>query len=152
MIDNLTGFGPWGWLALGAILLAAELMTGTAYLLWLASAAAMTAALVALPGDLSLTSQLILFSVLALGTTAVGRRVFKPAAEPTDQPSLNAPQDRHIGARVIAVAPFENGLGRVRMGDTEWAAEALDGGPIAAGMALVVTRAEGAKLLVQPAD
>lgn len=155
-MDDLTtswaGLGALSWLGIGAVLLAAELLTGTAYLLWIATAAALTAALAAIFPEASLPLQLVAFSLFALATTVAGRRFFKPDTTPSDDPTLNTPLQRHIGQQAIAVDAFVAGSGRVRLGDTEWAAKTQDAPDPASGCVLVVTGVEGAVLHVTRAN
>lgn len=151
-ISTWAGLGALTWLGIGAALLAAELLTGTAYLLWIATAAALTAALAFLFPDASLPLQLVAFALFALATTVAGRRFFKPHTTPSEDPTLNSPLQRHIGQQAIAVEAFVSGAGRVRLGDTEWAAKTFDGTDPASGSVLVVTGVEGAVLHVTRAN
>ena len=106
LTSNWAGFGALTWLGIGAALLAAELLTGTAYLLWIATAAALTAALAAIFPEASLPLQLVAFALFALATTVAGRRFFKPDTTPSEDPTLNSPLQRHIGQTSIAVDNF----------------------------------------------
>ena len=148
LTSNWAGLGALTWLGIGAALLAAELLTGTAYLLWIATAAALTAALAAIFPQASLPLQLVAFALFALSTTFAGRRFFKPDTTPSEDPTLNAPLQRHIGQQAIAVDGFVGGIGRVRLGDTEWAAKTQDTAEPSSGSVLVVTGVEGAVLHV----
>jgi inner membrane protein len=151
-IDAWAGFGTWRWLALAALLFAAELATGTAYLLWLSAAAVMTAVVVALPGELGIAAQLLLFSLFSIASTVFGRKIFRPGSIQSDQPSLNEPEQRHIGARAVAVADFAGGQGRVALGDTQWSAQTLDGTSPLTGAGLLVLAVDGTTLHVRAAD
>jgi membrane protein implicated in regulation of membrane protease activity len=146
------GFGPLSWLALGAVLLAAELLTGTAYLLWIAAAAALTAALIAVFPDLGIAFQLVAFACLAMSTTVIGKRFFSPMLTPSQSPGLNLPILRHLGQTAVSVAPFVGGEGRVRIGDTEWAAKTDDLSSPKEGAVVVVTGVEGAIMHVKAVD
>jgi inner membrane protein len=149
IVDAWTGLGAWRWLALAALLFAAELATGTAYLLWLSVAAVMTALVVALPGQTNFASELVLYAVFAIGSTVFGRRFFKPSMIKSDQPDLNSPSQRHIGARAVAVSDFAGGEGRVSLGDTQWSAQTLDGSSPTNGAVLQVVSVDGTTLQVQ---
>ncbi|MFM1977433.1 MAG: hypothetical protein RL145_2279 [Pseudomonadota bacterium] len=151
-ISSWAGLGALTWLGIGAALLAAELLTGTAYLLWIATAAALTAALAFMFPDASLPLQLVAFALFALATTVAGRRFFKPDTTPSEDPTLNSPLQRHIGQQAIAVDGFISGAGRVRLGDTEWAAKTFDAADPDSGSVLVVTGVEGAVLHVTRAN
>jgi inner membrane protein len=149
---TLAGAGAWRWLALAALLFAAEMATGTAYLLWLSAAAVATAAVVALPGQTNFAFEMLAFGGFSIASTLVGRRFFKPKMDASDQPGLNDPEQRHLGARVVAVADFAGGQGRVSLGDTQWSAQTLDGSSPALGKGLKVVSVEGTTLRVQAAD
>lgn len=152
IIEFWTGFGPFSWLALAAILFAAELMTGTAYLLWLSAAAVATALFVALPFDSGIAMDLIVFAIFAVASTFIGQTFFKPGMIKSDQPDLNDPQRQHIGARAIAVGDFAGGEGRVALGDTQWSAQTLDGTSPTSGVGLKVVSIDGTMLHVTASD
>jgi inner membrane protein len=152
IIETLAGAGAWRWLALAALLFAAELMTGTAYLLWLSAAAVLTAMVIALPGEISIATELLLFAIFAIASTLFGRKAFKPGTFKSEQPSLNAPEQRHIGSRAVAVTDFAGGEGRVALGDTQWSAQTLDGSSPPDGAGLVVVSVHGTVLHVRSAD
>jgi len=69
----------------------------------------------------------------------------------SDEPlNVNEPARAFEGRRVVAATDFDNGEGRVKVGDTEWKARAASGDP-ASGDKLVVTSVAGATLIVEPA-
>jgi inner membrane protein len=151
-IDTWTGLGFWRWFALAALLFAVELTTGTAYLLWLSAAAVMTGIVIALPGEINFATELLLFGVFAIGSTLFGRRFFPPSAITSDQPDLNNPMLRHIGARAVAIGDFSGGQGRVALGDTQWGAQTRDGSNPSDGTGLEVVSVNGTTLYVQAGD
>jgi inner membrane protein len=152
VIELWSGFGPFSWLALAAILFAAELATGTAYLLWLSAAAVMTALFVALPIESGIAMELVAFGIFAIASTMIGKRFFKPGQIQSDQPDLNDPSRQHIGARAVAAADFIGGEGRVALGDTQWSAQTLDGSSPVNGSGLTVVSVDGTMLRVTAAD
>jgi inner membrane protein len=152
VFETIAGLGAWRWLALAALLFAAEMATGTAYLLWLSAAAVATAIVVALPGETGIALELAAFGAFSIASTLVGRRFFKPGMTASDQPDLNNPEQRHLGARVVAVADFAGGEGRVSLGDTQWQAQTLDGSSPHLGAGLKVVSVAGTTLHVKVAD
>ena len=135
------------WIAVGALLLAAEVGTGSGWLLWPAGAAAVTAIL-ALGLPLNLPVQAVIFAVLTIVTTLAGRRFFphRPAGR-----DINDTRARLAGQDGLAASDFQAGRGRVFVDGKEWAAE-LDGtGSLAAGARVVVIAVHGAHLTVRPA-
>jgi membrane protein implicated in regulation of membrane protease activity len=63
---------------------------------------------------------------------------------------VNEPARAFEGRRVVAASDFDNGEGRVKVGDTEWKAKAESGDPVS-GDKLVVISVAGATLIVEPA-
>jgi inner membrane protein len=139
----------WGWLAVGALFLAVEVVTGSGWLLWPAAAAAITA-LATLVIPMNTAAAIALFGVLTIVTTYVGRR-YLVGGRP-EAPDLNNPLQRLVGHRGEAVAAFDGEDGRVFVDGKEWSAR-LDGpGPVAAGAKLeVVEVLDGARLRVRAA-
>ena len=149
-MEFFTDPGPWTWLVIGLVLLGAEVMTGTTYMLWLAVAAGLMAGLTAVVGDLSLAAQLVVYGGFALATTLSGRKLFPPDEKGSSHVSvdLNRPDSRMLGQQVVAVRAFDGRAGRVRFGDTEWRAEAADDRQIVEGERLEVIGVDGATLRV----
>jgi inner membrane protein len=136
---------PWHWFGIGLVLLMAELATGTTYLLWPAVAAWITALfLLAVP--MALPVQLLAFGVATLGLTVAGRRYLKGRWLKGGDKELNDRGRMLIGASGVAAGTFEHGVGRVKLGDSEWRAESKDS--IGAGDAVSVLAFEGATLKV----
>lgn len=153
LILLLSEVRPQHWLALGFLLLIAEMVTGTTYLLWPAVAAGVVG-LAAFSPAVGWQAQWILFAVLVIGLTLIGRPLrarlydrFKSA------PVLNERAADLVGQRGAAAGAFVNGLGAVRINDSVWRARSWDLGadPIEAGMAVQVLSVEGVTLTVKPA-
>jgi membrane protein implicated in regulation of membrane protease activity len=138
-----------GWMAIGAVFLIVELVTGSGWLLWPAGSAGAVGAITLGP-DLTLAAQAAIFAVLTAATTYVGRRFLGP--RPGRGHDLNDPLPRLIGREGKAATTFEGGLGRVFVDGKEWSAE-LDGdGALPAGRRVeVVALVGGARLKVRPA-
>ncbi len=135
------------WLAIGLALLIAELSTGTTYLLWPAVAAWLTG-LVLLFVPIGLPAQLTIFALTTLATTLTGHtyvkgRLLGAAGDDT----MNDRAKQLVGARGVAAGGFEHGVGRVKLGDSEWRGASADA--IGAGDAVVVESVEGATLKVR---
>ena len=137
----------WVWLAVGALILTAEVATGSGWLLWPAVSAAVVAYLALLGIDIGLPSEIAAFAVLTAATTLVGRRFFKPGAGG----GLNDNVERLLGRTGKATSAFDGGYGRVLVDGCEWAAELEDGGALSNGAPVEVARlADGARLIVRP--
>lgn len=145
MIEFFAVMTPWHWFGIGIVLLIAELTTGTTYLLWPAVAAWITAILM-LVFPLQLPFQLLAFGVVTLGLTLSGRRYLKGQWLKGGDKDLNDRGRMLVGASGVAAGNFENGLGRVKLGDSEWRAESKDA--IGAGDPVSILAVEGATLMV----
>lgn len=141
---------PWHWIALCLVLLAAEAMTGSSYLLWPAAAAGVTSLLaLVMPGDWPL--QTAFFAGAAIVLTIYGRRIVRGRwLAPNDVETLNERGAQLVGAVGEAAGDFSHGVGSIRLGDTIWRAQTLE--DVHAGDAIVVTGVHGATLLVRKAD
>jgi len=132
------------WLAIGGLLLAAEVSSGSGWLLWPAGSAAVIAVVAALM-PLSLPVQIGAFAVLTIITTLAGRHFF-PRAAPGD---INDTWARLAGSEGVVTQPFHGGSGRVLVDGKEWAA-VLDGAAtLGAGAKVIVTQVGGAQLRVR---
>jgi len=147
---GLYGAHPfWIWAAVAGALLAAEVASGSGWLLWPSASAALVAVLTLAVG-LSGHAAILTFVGVTIASTLLGRRLF-PRAVLTVGHNINDPVGRLIGHHGKAVAAFAGGEGRVFVDGKEWAA-GLDGAEgLAAGDAVEVTGVSGARLTVRPA-
>jgi membrane protein implicated in regulation of membrane protease activity len=137
----------WAWLAIGAVFLIVEVMTGSGWLLWPAGAAAMVGAVIFF-APLGIPVQAVLFAGLTIVTTYLGRRYLLTAHAPGRD--VNDPYARLIGHRGKAVETFRTGAGRVFIDGKEWSAELEGDGALVAGAPVVVTALlGGARLRVR---
>ena len=152
--DLIWPLTAWHWLALALILLSIEMALGTFDLLWIAIAAGITAIFTAIaPAGLDgWQGQLIFFAVAATGLLILGRTVFAGMRKLAgDHPTLNRRMKRTIGQRGLVVAGFSGGMGRVRLGDTEWSAETVDGSNPDEGVPVIVEDTAGNVLRIRSA-
>jgi len=149
IISALETMNATKWGIFGLLLVGLELVTGTTYILWPAVAAlAMAAWVFFLP--LPWEMQFILFFILSTVLLVVGHLYLKPLMKSGEPADLNDPGRTMLGRRVTAIADFDNGNGRVTVGDTQWKASTESGDP-KTGDALVITAVTGATLIVEPA-
>jgi membrane protein implicated in regulation of membrane protease activity len=135
------------WLAIGAVLLAMEVATGSGWLLWPAASAAVMG-LLGLAFHLELNMQLVIFAVLTIATTLAGRRLF-PQAVLTGG-DINDTRSRMAGLDGVAAGDFNGSQGRVFVDGKEWAAELEGGAPLASGERVIVVGVKGSRLTVRP--
>ena len=154
MLELFTELEAWHWIALGLILIGIEVAAGTFDLLFIGLAAFATALFAAImPGGVGeWQGQVIFFAITAIALIVLSRTVFADMRNfDNDKPNLNRRTGSMVGTRGIVTADFTAGSGRVKIGDTEWSAESLDGSDVAAGTTIVVEGAESTVLKVTPA-
>ncbi len=138
----------WIWLAVGAVILAAEVATGSGWLLWPAACAGLLAGLNLVGLKLGVGGDVALFSVLAIASSLLARR-FAPGWSQADSDDINDRAGGLIGQVGVATSPFVDGDGRILVSGAEWAAEVDDGGDVAIGAKLrVAVLMDGARLRV----
>ena len=149
-MNHMTNFiielGAWSWLIAGALLLAIEVLAPGTYMLWVGVAALITGAC-SLAFDIGLQGQLVIFSLTALVSVLLGRRLMARQSNDTDQPLLNERQDQLIGKTFTVTTAIENGKGKVRVGDTVWSVSGPDSSE---GTQVKVTAVDGNRLTVEP--
>lgn len=154
MEQLFTELTVWHWLALGLILFGIEMMTGTFDLLMVSIAAWMTAAFAFFAPDTLATwqGQLIVFGLASVVLIVLGRTVFAGMRSVVNEhPTLNKRMSSLVGQRGTATNDFAAGAGQVKIGDTVWAAEAVDGDTIRSGDAIVVEGARSTTAIVRRA-
>ncbi|HEY8616748.1 NfeD family protein [Phenylobacterium sp.] len=139
----------WAWAAVGAAILAVEILTGSGWLLWAAASAAAVG--LASLADLSLSAALLLYAGLTIVSTLAARR-YLPRRILGPDGDINDNVGRLVGHRGEAVAAFENRSGRVSIDGKEWAAELEGGERLRAGARVEVVGVDGARLKVREAE
>jgi len=148
IISLVEGMNASRWMILAIVLLGVELVTGTTYILWVAAAALIMAALVfILP--LSWGVQFVLFFILSVVLLVLGHKYVRPKFKGGEPADLNDRARTMVGEPVKAIADFEFGKGRVSHGDTQWAAALISGKEAKAGDQLRIVSVKGATLQVE---
>ena len=146
---NLGGVDAhWWWLLLAALLGIFEILVPGVFLVWMAAAAAVTGILTLAIG-LPVAFQLAVFALLAIAAVWTGRRAYDRNPVPTSDPMLNDRTARLIGQTVTVTSAIRGGEGRVKVGDSVWAARGPDAEE---GARVRVTGADGACLKVEPLE
>lgn len=148
MLALLESMNATRWGLLGITLVGIELVTGSTYILWPAVAAIVVAVWVFfLP--LSWEMQFLAFFAISLALLVIGHFYVRPLMKSGEPSDLNDPGRTMLGRRVVACTDFDNGQGRVTVGDSQW--KAASGGPDPkVGDKLVITAVTGATLVVEP--
>lgn len=139
----------WIWGALGLILLAVEMATGTFYVLWFGVAALCVSVATWIFPELSHAMQFTIFAVLSLGSLAIWRRYYKKTEIHYRVGQAQGEEIGRIGTVVKATSATQNGTIRFAqglMGSREWIA--LSDEPIEAGSNATVVAVEGNTLRI----
>jgi membrane protein implicated in regulation of membrane protease activity len=145
-LDSLT---VWHWWTLAVVLLVLELLTGTTYLLWPTVAAALVGLGAASTLPFPWEWQLSTFAFVTIVLTLAGDRFVAKRWLKSESPQLNERAAQLTGERVVAVGEFVAGRGRVRLGDSVWAAALTADADVSRGSVLVIEGVDGSTLKVR---
>ncbi len=140
----------WVWGAIGLILLAMEMASGTFYMMWLGVSAMCVALMMWQFPATSIALQLIVFALLSLGSLAIWKMFYKRAETHHRVGQAQGEEIGRVGTIVEACEPNMQGkilFGQGLMGSREWPAVADTA--IAVGTQAKVVAVEGNYLRVQ---
>ena len=147
ILMELIAHPHWFWLTLGGLLLAAEMLGTSGYLLW-SGLAAVAVALIEWLFPLSWTSQGIMFAVMTLLSAFFWYRWMRYRESSQVANMLNQRGNQLMGMQLTLDNALKNGLGHVRIGDSSWRVQADSDLP--AGTPVIVTGVVGITLMIQP--
>ncbi|WP_042691247.1 NfeD family protein [Azospirillum sp. B506] len=141
---------PLLWGALGAVLIAAELVIPGLFLIWFGGAALLTGLVTALWHDWGLVNEAGFFTVAAGAAVAAAMIQARRRTESAeiDAAHINDRAGQLVGRAVTLSEPIINGQGRVFVGDTLWSVEGPDR---PAGAAMLVVGHKGMVLVLRDA-
>lgn len=145
MLDELLANPWWLWLTLGGVLLAAEMLGTSGYLLWSGVAAVLVGLLVWLV-PLPWEWQGMSFAILTVLSAFWWYRWLQRRDRHRPPSLLNQRGQQLIGQQLVLDAPLINGVGHVRIGDGNWRVQADEDLP--AGCPVTVVAIEGITLHV----
>ena len=141
--------GPWNWMVLGFLLLAAEILVPGVFLLWIGIAAILV-------GAVSLQFwgyffwgwqvQVLVFLILAVASAYFGKKIMVATESESDEPLLNQRGEQLVGRTATLHEPISEGYGRVRIGDTTWRVAGPD---MPAGTRVRIVSAKAGDLVVE---
>lgn len=140
----------WMWGMLGLTLLAAEILSGTFYILWFGIAALIIAGLLWLFPATSLALQLLLYTLLSLGSLFIWRRYYKKNSSDSRVGQSQGDEIGRVGIVIETVSAAQNGriqFAQGVMGSREWAAVSDE--TIEAGNPAIIVAIEGNSLRVR---
>jgi len=143
--------GMWVWGALGLILLAVEMATGTFYILWFGISALCVAVAVWMFPDMLHAIQFAMFALLSFSSLAIWRLNYKKTETHSRVGQAQGEEIGRIGTVFEACGSNQNGKIRFTqglMGAREWVA--ISNQTIAEGAEARVTAVEGNMLRIEP--
>ncbi len=115
------------WLAIGFLLLIAELAAPGVFLIWFGLAALIVGTAVWLVPALPWPLQAVAFAVLSFAFALYYRHLrAKYNTEASDQPLLNKKLAQMVGQVHVLHSAIENGRGKVKIGDALWSVSGPD--------------------------
>lgn len=142
----------WHWWAFAVAMIAIEIVAPSTFLLWPAISAAVIGLVLLIDPDIALRHQILAFAVLAVATSVAWQVWLKRHPMVSDRPNLNLRAQQYVGRRFTVTGDFVNGRGRIKVGDSQWSAEADADIEILTGQSVEVEAAEGIILRVRPVD
>lgn len=140
----------WIWGAIGLILLAAEMATGTIYLLWFGISALSVAIATWLFPNLALALQFVMFAALSISSLAIWKVNYKKTETHSRVGQSQGEEIGRVGEVMVACGPNVRGSIQFAislMGSREWPVVADKN--IAAGSSAAVVAVEGNTLRIQ---
>lgn len=139
----------WIWGAIGLILLAVEMATGTFYVLWFGIAAICVSIIMWVFPNITIGMQFALYAVLSLGSLAIWKLHYKKTETHSRVGQAQGEEIGRVGTVTEASGPSQNGKIRFTqglMGSREWVAVSNE--PIEAGSDATVIAVEGNALRI----
>ncbi len=139
----------WIWGALGLALLAAEMATGTIYLLWFGISALCMAVVVWLSPNIHYGIQFAMYAALSVTALAIWKLNYKKTETHSRVGQAQGEEIGRIGTITQACGPSQNGVIQFTqgvMGSREWIA--VSATPLEVGQQAQVTAVEGNTLRV----
>ena len=136
----------WHWVALAAVLFAAEVLVTTGFLIGIGLAAVVLALLLLVIPALGWEWQLLCFALLSVALTLGYRKFFRGVNEATDNPFLNDRAAQLVGKTFVLSVDLD-GSGADMLGDTRWTLRSQ--GRIAKGTRVRISGVDGMVLMVE---
>ena len=146
-MDVLTiATSAWSWIIVGLIFAGLEIMVPGVFLLWVGLGALVVGLALTLFPDMTLAWQAVVFAVSMLASVGLGFVVQRRKQQGTTE--LNREMDQLVGRQCEVSQAFKAAKGRVRLGDTTYAAVGPD--ELAVGQIVRITQTRGSTLVVEP--
>ncbi|WP_323660928.1 NfeD family protein [Pectobacterium versatile] len=139
----------WFWLSLGGLLLAAEMLGASGYMLW-SGLSAVLVGLLTWVMPLGWPLQGTIFAILTIVTALLWWYWLRKRTLSRPQSMLNQRGQQLVGLRATLTDPVINGFGRVNIGDSSWRVKSEQNLPV--GTQVEVIAIDGITLHVRPTE
>ncbi|MFJ5479788.1 NfeD family protein [Pectobacterium carotovorum] len=139
----------WFWLSLGGLLLAAEMLGASGYMLW-SGLSAVLVGLLTWVMPLGWPLQGTIFAILTIVTALLWWYWLRKRTLSRPQSMLNQRGQQLVGLRTTLTDPVINGFGRVNIGDSSWRVKSEQDLPV--GTQVEVIAIDGITLHVRPTE
>ncbi|MEI7071080.1 NfeD family protein [Pectobacterium versatile] len=139
----------WFWLSLGGLLLAAEMLGASGYMLW-SGLSAVLVGLLTWVMPLGWPLQGTIFAILTIVTALLWWYWLRKRTLSRPQSMLNQRGQQLVGLRATLTDPVINGFGRVNIGDSSWRVKSEQDLPV--GTQVEVIAIDGITLHVRPIE
>ena len=149
MLTYFLNADHWQWWALAMVLFIAEMLFPVFFLLWPGIAAVIVGFVVYITDGMEGEYQLILFAVLSVVITVVGRYLWAPSKTTSDEPTLNEKGMGFAGRKLTLKNDLLDGQGRIDIDDTGWLARSESGETLNAGTRVEIVGLDGTTIIVK---
>lgn len=139
----------WFWLSLGGLLLAAEMLGASGYMLW-SGLSAVLVGLLTWVMPLGWPLQGTIFAILTIVTALLWWYWLRKRTLSRPQSMLNQRGQQLLGLRATLTDPVINGFGRVNIADSSWRVKSEQDLPV--GTQVEVIAIDGITLHVRPTE
>lgn len=136
----------WGWVIVGLLLLACELIAPVTFFLWLGASALITATILFVFPEISWQAQFLIFSVLSVISIILSQRFLVNRQTVSDVPNLNRRTRQYVGRVFVLSEGIEQGEGKIKVDDSHWK---VTGPKLDKGAEVRVTGANGSIFTVE---
>lgn len=144
----MQAMGPWHWMLFAVALFIGELLAPGSFLVWMGLGAAVVGALLLILPTLAWQGQWVIFAVVSVASVLAWRRYRQRHPDRSDHPVLNQRGRAYVGRHFTLEDPIVDGLGKLRVDDTQWK---ISGADLPAGTAVEVVGVDGTILKVEAA-
>lgn len=138
----------WHWWVAAVVLASIEVLAPLTVFMWLGVAAGVVGLIMLVYPDLPWQIQFLVFAVVAIGSVAAFRFLYRQTEHQADSLHLNRRAEQYIGTLHTLETDIVNGRGRATVGDTHWTVEGPD---LPKGARVRVVGVDGIVLKVEPA-